>query len=64
MMSTTDERGVVEVFDTEEYKRTHPNADITECGTCHRYWDDAVVTAWTPTPSARCPFEYDHGNED
>lgn len=30
------------------------------CGTCHRWWDDAVVTSMTPAPAARCPFEYFH----
>jgi hypothetical protein len=30
------------------------------CGTCDLSWDDALVTEWTPAPSARCPFEYFH----
>lgn len=30
------------------------------CGECLRVWDDAVVTQWTPTPAARCPFENWH----
>lgn len=34
--------------------------DLAVCGTCGRYWDDAVVTEWTPAPSGRCPFEYFH----
>jgi hypothetical protein len=34
--------------------------DPATCGTCKRSWDDAVVTEWTPTPGARCPFEYFH----
>jgi hypothetical protein len=34
--------------------------DLVTCGTCGRSWDDAVVTGWTPAPSARCPFEYFH----
>ena len=40
-------------------------ADIraTVCGTCGRGWDDTVSTAVTPTPAARCPFEYDHEDE-
>lgn len=33
---------------------------IAECGTCRRLWDDTVTTSMTPTPSARCPFEYFH----
>lgn len=30
------------------------------CGTCGRSWDDSIITGWTPTPGARCPFEYYH----
>lgn len=30
------------------------------CGHCHLSWDDAIPTQYTPTPSARCPFEYFH----
>lgn len=30
------------------------------CGHCGLSWDDAVSTAWTPTPTGRCPFEYFH----
>ena len=33
---------------------------LAECGTCHRSWDDAIPTAYTPVPSGRCPFEYYH----
>lgn len=51
--------GVVEVLDIA----TYPNAAaVMTCGHCHRSWDDSVVTAWTPVPSARCPFEYEHIN--
>lgn len=32
----------------------------TVCGSCGRGWDDSVPTAWTPAPSGRCPFEYEH----
>jgi len=37
--------------------------DPFTCGTCGRSWDDSIVTSYTPTPSARCPFEYFHGDE-
>lgn len=30
------------------------------CGTCELWWDDGIVTSFTPVPSARCPFEYEH----
>ncbi|AVE00735.1 hypothetical protein KNU14_gp83 [Gordonia phage Buggaboo] len=36
-------------------------AAIATCGACGRRWDDAHVSSVTPTPSGRCPFEYDHG---
>lgn len=59
-MYLKDKRGVVEVLDADSYKATHPDADLATCGHCGRTWDDAVGTSWTPAPSARCPFEYDH----
>ena len=34
--------------------------DKATCGHCGRSWDDAKVTELTPTPAARCPFEYFH----
>lgn len=34
------------------------NHDMT-CGTCHRTWSSVE----TPTPAARCPFEYQHVKE-
>lgn len=40
---------------------SHQHAECrTTCGTCGLSWDDAIPTAWTPAPSARCPFEYFH----
>ena len=36
---------------------------LAQCGTCKRYWDDGISTGMTPTPSARCPFEYFHGGK-
>ena len=38
----------------------HSPPDPTTCGACGLTWDDAIVTSWTPAPSARCPFEYFH----
>lgn len=51
-----DHRGVVELDPSD------PAATV--CGTCGRGWDDGVSTSATPVPSARCPFEYDHPDED
>jgi len=41
-----------------------PAEDRATCGHCGRSWDDAVITDWTPAPSARCPFEYFHDYEE
>jgi len=38
--------------------------DIATCGTCGRSWNDAAVSSWTPAPSGRCPFEYEHDYEE
>ena len=35
-----------------------------QCGTCGRWWDDSLITGITPTPAGRCPFEYEHDDED
>ncbi len=40
-----------------------PHDGIATCGTCGRSWDDTLSTSVTPTPAARCPFEYQHGEE-
>lgn len=34
------------------------------CGHCGRSWDDAIPTSYTPAPSARCPFEAFHEDDD
>lgn len=36
---------------------------VVTCGTCGRSWNDADISAVTPAPSGRCPFEYDHEPE-
>lgn len=62
-MSTTyrtHPNGVREVLDVPHYQSGHDDTDVATCGDCGRSWDDRVVTAITPTPSARCPFEYEH----
>ncbi len=33
-------------------------------GNCGLSWDDSIITGMTPTPSARCPFEYFHVYQD
>lgn len=38
----------------------HTAKDMMTCGECGRSWDDAIPTSYTPSPSARCPFEYFH----
>ena len=34
--------------------------EMCECGTCRRKWNDALISATTPTPSGRCPYEAYH----
>jgi len=38
--------------------------NVATCGACGHSWNDAAVSAVTPTPAGRCPFEYDHELED
>lgn len=38
--------------------------DKATCGYCGLSWDDGIITSITPTPSARCPFEYFHVYKD
>ena len=57
----TDERGVPYILNAR-------NATLPEgwamCLSCYRAWNDAASTSVTPAPSGRCPFEYEHRNED
>lgn len=41
-----------------------PIVDVATCGACGRSWNDAAVSAVTPTPAGRCPFEYEHGTDN
>ena len=45
-------------FPVRPTKKKGPH--IATCGYCKLSWDDSKVTSYTPTPSARCPFEYFH----
>ena len=38
-------------------------SEIYTDGNCGLSWDDSIITGMTPTPSARCPFEYFHDYE-
>lgn len=61
MIAVTHDNGVVEVLIPSLYE----NAEhIVTCGTCGREWDNSVVTAVTPAPAGRCPFEHEHESED
>jgi hypothetical protein len=33
---------------------------LATCGTFGLTWNDALISARTPVPAGRCPFEYDH----
>lgn len=48
--------------DVVELDPDDPRATV--CGTCGRGWDDSISTSVTPTPSGRCPFEYEHEYKD
>lgn len=41
-----------------------PKVVTATCGHCGGQWNDAAISDMTPTPSARCPFEYDHEYDD
>lgn len=71
------ETGVIERITWDEitlYRRLDDAGDWTlrragdrewaTCGHCERTWADDHVTGITPTPSGRCPFEYDHEYDD
>ena len=58
---TDHANGVREVFDSSSYE---PASGLATCGHCGRTWDDDHVSGSTPTPSGRCPFEYDHVYEE
>lgn len=47
-------------FPVQPVIRADTATDPVTCGHCGLTWDDAIVTGWTPAPSARCPFEYFH----
>lgn len=34
------------------------------CGVCGLSWDDSIITSMTPAPSARCPFESFHRDDE
>ncbi len=51
-------------FEVKVLKDGEPAKDRVTCGTCGRSWDDAIITGWTPAPSARCPFEYYHADRE
>lgn len=59
-MYADHENGVREVFDTDAYDLP---LSVATCGECGRSWDNDRASGLTPTPSGRCPFEYDHGTE-
>lgn len=38
--------------------------DIAKCGVCGFEWNDALISGITPTPSGRCPVEYEHAERE
>lgn len=55
---------IPEDYPVKSLKFGEEGESIAQCGTCHRWWDDAKSTSMTPTPSGRCPFEYFHADTD
>ncbi len=43
-----------------QVQRAKAPRSIATCGHCGLSWNDAVITDYTPAPSARCPFEEFH----
>lgn len=41
-------------------ERGEPIVEMATCNTCQFTWNDALTTGVTPTPSGRCPNEYNH----
>lgn len=65
-IARTSAGGAVRVFDRARYlareaaRGRDAGRYLATCGHCGRTWDDGIASAVTPTPSARCPFEYSH----
>lgn len=51
---------IPEDFPVRPLRTGETGKDPMTCGHCGLTWDDAVPTEYTPTPSARCPFEAFH----
>ena len=56
----TDDRGVEYV---ENATLSTLPSGWAQCGHCGRAWNDDKSTGVTPTPSGRCPFEYEHEDD-
>lgn len=58
----TRDTGVVEILDVSAFTAQYPDraCAVATCLACGRSWDDDHTSSWTPVPSARCPFEYEH----
>lgn len=59
-----DQQGTVYVHANGVEELDPADDRATVCGTCGRAWNDSVSTAVTPVPAGRCPFEYEHPDED
>lgn len=46
--------------DSDGFPRALEESDIAQCGACFRAWCDTCH----PAPSARCPFECEHEEEE
>ena len=51
-------------FPVRPLRRSTKRPGQTTCGACRLSWDDDIPTSYTPTPSARCPFEAFHAEDE
>lgn len=51
-------------FPVQPLKHGEPAISRATCGHCGLSWDDGKVTSMTPAPSARCPFEAWHDQDE
>lgn len=59
-MATKTHTAIPADFPVQPIGRDVEAMDRATCGHCGLSWDDGRVTSMTPSPAARCPFEYFH----
>lgn len=59
-----ERRTLWDVVGRHAYTAATDPARLATCGACGRTWDDGRITAVTPAPAGRCPFEDMHEPDD